>query len=499
MDNKGLHPNKKKLRFYFNKITIAPTILIIFYILLALVRFNPESGNQFLIFPGRFHPLILHFPIVLILTTTAFVLMGFFNPIFKKPLIITSLLWASVLFSFIAIFAGYLLFVSEGYSGDLVSNHLYGALVTGISISICLIIYDSNQNGILSSKYGFYLMLGLANLSLAYTSHLGGSLTHGEDFLTAPLKALLPAKIIDKAPEEMLVFGDMVSTVLETKCVSCHNENKSKGDLLLNSYEAVFAAGKSEKYAVVAGDTSKSELITRVLLPEDHDDRMPPDGKPGLTENEISLLNFWITSGASDTLKYGQIENQKVLSEIEGLMPGIQQAQYKIIEEKEAFDAALLDLKKTGAQLGVEIEADGLSNDKYFGMKMKFPPAPVGNEELKKFSAYFPYFSRISLASANIDDDALFLLAKMPQLRRLILQKTSINGEGLPYLKDLAFLEELNLSFTPIEDANLLHLLTFKNLKKVYLFGTPVQPEVIAALQKHKPELEIILEEGPFY
>jgi uncharacterized membrane protein len=499
MDNTGLHPNNKKWRFYFNKITIVPTFLIIIYVLLALVRFDFEPENQLLIFIGRFHPLILHFPIVLILTTTAFVLMGFFYPVYKKPLIIRSLLWSSVLFSFTAIFAGYLLFVSEGYSGELVINHFYGALATGAFISICLIIYELNQNRKLNSGFGFYLMLGLANLSLAYTSHLGGSLTHGEDFLTAPLKALLPVKKVDKSPEDMLVFQDMVATVLETKCVSCHNENKSKGDLLLNNYEAVMAAGKSQKNAVVPGDTSKSELITRVMLPEGHEDRMPPEGKPGLTENEISLLTYWISSGASDSLKYGQIEDQDVLSEIEGLMPGIQQAQYKIIEEKEAFDAALLELETIGAQTGVEIEADGLSNDKYFGMKMKFPPAPVDNEALKKFSAYFPYFSRVSLASANIDDDALFFLGKMPQLRRLILQKTSINGEGLPYLKDLAYLEELNLSFAPIEDANLLHLITFKNLKKVYLFGTPVQPEVIAALQKHTPELEIILEEGPFY
>ncbi|EPR68587.1 c-type cytochrome domain-containing protein [Cyclobacterium qasimii] len=343
------------------------------------------------------------------------------------------------------------------------------------------------------------MFLGLANLSLAYTSHLGGSLTHGEDFLTAPLEALLPAKKIDKSPEQMLIYADMVATILDTKCVSCHNENKTKGDLLLNSYMALLEAGKSEKHAVVPEDTSKSELIVRVLLPEDHDDRMPPEGKPGLTSNEITLLSYWITNGASDTLKYGDIENQEILAEIEGLMPEIQHAQYKILEEKEAFNAALQELQEIGKQVGVEISADELTNNKYFGMKMKFPPAPVGNEEIKAFSVYFPYFSRLSLASSGIDDDALFLLAKMPQLRRLILQKTNINGEGLPYLKDLPHLEELNLSFTPLDDGNLLYLLDFKNLQKVYLFGTPVKPEVIAALQKHKPDMEIILEEGPFY
>ena len=252
-------------------------------------------------------------------------------------------------------------------------------------------------------------------------------------------------------------------------------------------------------HAIIPTDTANSEVLVRVLLPLDHDDRMPPEGKPGLTENEITLLTYWIENGASDSLKYGDIKNEKILSEIEELMPTIQQAQYKILEEKEAFNTALLELQEIGKKVDAEVTADELSNGKFFGLKMKFPPGPFGNEELKEFSPYFPYLSRISLASSNIDDDALFLLGKMPQLRRLILQKTNINGEGLPYLKDLPNLEELNLSFTPLDKGHLLHLLDFKSLQKVYLFGTPIEPEVFEAIQKHRPELEIILEEGPFY
>ncbi|WP_460518600.1 c-type cytochrome domain-containing protein [Cyclobacterium sediminis] len=499
MDNKELPSSTKMWTKLFGKRIIIPSIFIFSYLIMLLVPFNFDQQNDWFVLLGRFHPLVLHFPIVLILVTTGFLLMGFFNPNFNKPIIILSLLWTSVFFSFVSILAGYLLFISESYSGNLVSNHLNGAMATGISITLCLILYELNFQRKLKAGFLFYSLLILANFSLAYTSHMGGSLTHGEDFLTAPIDALLPAKKIDKAPEDMLLYEDMVATIFETKCVSCHNENKSKGDLLLNNYDEVFASGKSKKQAVIPGDTSKSEVMVRVLLPEDHDERMPPEGKPGLTDNEISLLSYWISRGASDTLTYGDIDNDEVLTEIEALMPDIQQAQYKIIKEKEAFEAALQELREIGDPMGVDISADDRSNGKFFGLKMRFPPAHIGNEEIKAFSPYFPYFSRVSLASSNIDDDALFLLGKMPQLRRLILQKTNIKGEGLPYLKNLENLEELNLSFTPLDEGNLLHLIGFKNLQKVYLFGTPVKPEVISALQKHKPELEIILEEGPFY
>ena len=499
MDNNDLPQNNLKWDFLLNKKFILPIFLVTTYLAIFLVPISVAAENHLLVFFGRFHPLVLHFPIVLILITTGFILMGFFNPSFNKPVIIRSLLWASVFFSYITILAGYLLYIAEGYSGVMVKNHLNGALITGISISICLIIYESILQRNLKEGFGFYLILGIANLSLAYTSHLGGSLTHGDDFLSAPLAALIPAKKIDKAPEDMLLYEDMVATIFETKCVSCHNENKSKGNLILNSYKEIFEAGKSEKYAIIPSDTANSEVLARVLLPLDHDDRMPPEGKPGLTENEITLLTYWIENGASDSLKYGDIKNEKILSEIEELMPTIQQAQFKILEDKEAFNTALLELQEIGKKVDAEVSADELSNGKFFGLKMKFPPGPFGNEELKEFSPYFPYLSRISLASSNIDDDALFLLGKMPQLRRLILQKTNINGEGLPYLKDLPNLEELNLSFTPMDKGHLLHLLDFKSLQKVYLFGTPIEPEVFEAIQKHRPELEIILEEGPFY
>ncbi|WP_244874486.1 c-type cytochrome domain-containing protein [Cyclobacterium marinum] len=499
MDNKELPSTTNLWIQLAGKRIIIPSFFIISYLFMLLVPTNFDEQNHWFVFLGRFHPLVLHFPIVLILVTTGFLLMGFFNPNFNKPVIIRSLLWASVFFSFVSILAGYLLYISESYSGNLVSNHLNGALATGISISLCLIIYELNYQRKSKGSFVFYFLLIVANFSLAYTSHMGGSLTHGEDFLTAPLDALLPAKKIDKAPEDMLLFEDMIATIFETKCVSCHNENKTKGDLLLNNYEEVFAKGKSKKQAIIPGDTSNSELMVRVLLPDDHDERMPPEGKPGLTDEEISLLSYWISSGASDTLTYGDINDEKVLTEIEALMPDIRQAQYKIIKEKEAFEAALQELRQIGDPIGIDISIDERSNGKFFGLKMRFPPAHVNNDEIKAFSPYFPYFSRVSLASSNIDDDALFDLGKMSQLRRLILQKTNINGEGLPYLKDLENLEELNLSFTPLDEGNLLYLIGFKNLQKVYLFGTPVKPEVISALQKHKPELEIILEEGPFY
>lgn len=39
------------------------------------------------------------------------------------------------------------------------------------------------------------------------------------------------------------------------------------------------------------------------MLPEGDDDRMPPKGKPQLTEPEIQLIHWWIAQGGADFKK----------------------------------------------------------------------------------------------------------------------------------------------------------------------------------------------------
>jgi hypothetical protein len=67
--------------------------------------------------------------------------------------------------------------------------------------------------------------------------------------------------------------------VLAKYCVSCHSAEKSKGDLRLDTFEMITKGGEAGA-ALVAGDAKKSPLVARLLLPADHDDHMPPDGKP---------------------------------------------------------------------------------------------------------------------------------------------------------------------------------------------------------------------------
>ncbi len=474
-----------------------------FSLLVLVLPTDQEATYPLLTLVGRFHPLVLHFPIVLILLLVIQVVVGKLHVAFRHPLLTKSLLLLACFSSFVAILAGYLLFFTEEYSGQMVKNHLVGGVLTGLFISLATIVYYLWEIQALAfGAYIYHSLLVASAVSLGYTSHIGGSLTHGADFLTEPLEALFPPKssLPDKPMEEMLLYEDVIATMLDAKCVNCHNENKTKGGLLMNSHAALLKAGDSGKAAIVAGEPEDSEMVVRMLLPPDHDDRMPPEGKPGLSENEIELVKFWISKGAPRDLKLGELdENSDLNRSLAAMLPQINRTRHRIALEKEAFEKVRQELEEVAKKINVRISVDEKAEGKSFGLKMLFPPSPFSNRELLELAPYAGYFSSLSLASADIGDDELFFIGKMENLERLYLPKTGVDGSGLPYLIHLEKLHELNLSFTSLQGGHALHLLDFPNLKKVYIYGTPVSKEVIQALQERKSDTSFILEEGPNY
>src|SRR5206468_8690213 len=96
-------------------------------------------------------------------------------------------------------------------------------------------------------------------------------------------------------------YAARVAPVFEQKCTGCHNAEKRKGKLRLDSFENVMHGGK-DGVVVKPGDLAHSQLFRRINLPPEEKDFMPTDGKPPLTPSEIKVIELWIRSGATDTL-----------------------------------------------------------------------------------------------------------------------------------------------------------------------------------------------------
>jgi hypothetical protein len=94
-------------------------------------------------------------------------------------------------------------------------------------------------------------------------------------------------------------FKKDIAPVLETSCVKCHNPEKKKGKLDMTTKEA-FMKGGGDGKIVEPGKADESEMIKSILLPEDHDDAMPPQDKaPRPTAAQIEALKKWINAGAA--------------------------------------------------------------------------------------------------------------------------------------------------------------------------------------------------------
>ncbi len=109
--------------------------------------------------------------------------------------------------------------------------------------------------------------------------------------------ALWPIEITLE-PTQRIEFVRDIQPILEFNCVACHREEYAKGGLRLDQAESAFAGGDSGR-GIVPGKSSASLLYTSTILPEDHDDLMPPTNKGGpLDKSATDLLRHWIDQGA---------------------------------------------------------------------------------------------------------------------------------------------------------------------------------------------------------
>ncbi|WKN31091.1 hypothetical protein PZB74_19255 [Porifericola rhodea] len=476
---------------------------IVFSIILVTLPFWPAPDeaevSSWLLFSGRLHPLVIHFPIVLLFILLLWEVLIVFKWFERQALFQFIIHIISILSSIAAVLIGFALYQSGGYSGSLMQNHLYMGLGVALGAIWAFVLFVNlvQQRADTSSK--LYLgSLFITNLLVVFASHLGGSLTHGEDFLSEhfPIKTSSTDTLSQKPIEEMLVFEDVIQSALQSRCYSCHNENKTKGDYLMTRFSNLLEGGKSGKTAISPGSVEDSELLIRIHLPKNHDDHMPPEGKTSLSPEEITLLEQWISKGAPQGLKLSDIQLDTTFYTL--LYRKAQQLQQEMLirQQKNMELDGLIRLVAYEEQQFV-LEKDRNSNG--LVLSMHFPPESFDDNTLADLQMIFPHLHKVSLAASSVSDDALYHLGQMDKLSELHLQNTQIRGSGLTQLQKLENLELLDLSGSQIDDAGLLHVVKIKNLKHLYLYETAVSPAVCDALAKNNPELEVHLERGTFF
>lgn len=91
-------------------------------------------------------------------------------------------------------------------------------------------------------------------------------------------------------------FREQIQPILETNCVRCHNKDKVKGGLRMDTYEKIMEGGDTAD-AIVPGKPEESELLIRVHLRPIDEGVMPDEGQM-LKHEDLKLLDAWVETGA---------------------------------------------------------------------------------------------------------------------------------------------------------------------------------------------------------
>ena len=260
----------------------------------AAVLFEEEPAPSWLRFLGRLHPMIVHFPIALIVTAGGLEALHLMRG--KESHSPTALVCIRLgaLSAAAAAGAGWILADTQTFGRAVESTVLWHRWL-GISALAFAVIASvagaAVERGLGARLYRVTLFAAL--LAVSGAGHLGGELVHGEDYLFEVFSKSEPALAIE-APES--VYAQKIAPILEESCYSCHGPEKQKGKLRLDSKGEAFK-GDRATWLIIPGNAAESELFKRVSLPADDFDIMPADGDT-LSPEAIEALRSWIDNGA---------------------------------------------------------------------------------------------------------------------------------------------------------------------------------------------------------
>ncbi len=413
---------------------------------------------------GHWHPVVLHFPIVLLLMAVYLS--------FTKSGVPRILLAIAVMSVLVTAVTGLLLGSGSVDKGQLLARHQWSG--SGAAL-IAVAWYWLDGLGLGRQIYTKVLQIALI-LVVGFAGHYGGMVTHGEEFLALP-----GTKERKKIPDNPLIYGDIVTRVLEDNCVSCHNPNKQKGELVMTTYSDIMKGGKSGN-TVVPGDPERSGLIMRLHLPPSDKDHMPPESKKPLSEAEIQILERWIALGASDSLKLDRLPSNEPLvalvNEMRSPDPMEQWANLPFVA-----DSTLENLSSDYLTIN---RVAGSSNAVSINMYMPPEYDPRLILDLRRIA---PNIVELDLSGLPIGEREMGLIALCGNLDRLELDRTPITDTEMEQLKGLPELRLLKVYGTGIGDKSLPVLENLATLKKLFLWNTAVTENGLEELRTKRPSL----------
>ena len=446
-------------------------------------------------FIGHLHPVLVHLPIGILLLACLFLWQSKKDKSENLQKTTNFILLLGMISAIVSCITGLVLARNGDYSEGMVNWHRW----MGISVALVSIFtfYCRRTQSLLQWQW---ILATLLLVLIFITGHLGGSLTHGPDYLTEPLTNFSDEDSVafKRRPvpnvQEAFAYNDVIEPIFHARCYTCHGKSRQKGKLRLDQPDLLMKGGKDGP-VIVVGKPDKSELIKRIFLPKEDDHHMAPKEKPQLTESEKLLVRWWVENDADFAKKVKDIQqSDKVKLALAAL-------QHESQEEKKSTDvpetavekaeeASVTRIRNLGALVLPVSQSSNYLEADFITVKN------IRNADMALLIPVSRQLVWLRLSGSTITDSALTVLGQLQNLTRLELDHTGITDQGLDQLLSLSQLQSLNLVDTKVTAAGVVKLVKLKKLRAIYLYQTEIDRKEWPSLKKSLPNA--ILDSGGY-
>ncbi len=448
-------------------------------------------------FIGRFHPVLVHLPIGILLFALLLLWLSRMQKYSSLVPAVRIALLLGAISAIVSCVSGLFLASNGDYDEQTVFWHKWMGLSVAMVSSFCYVLF-SFPNSFQGQKKLAFGFSGILLIIIFITGHLGGTLTHGEGFLTEPLKKIFgdsipmaKRKIIPNV-QEAKVYDDIIQPLLQNKCYKCHSSVKQKGGLRLDTREWIVKGGKDGEI-LGNGYIEKSELYKRLMMDPLEEHHMPPKGKPQPSEAEIAIIHWWISSGTSFDKKvkdFNQPEKMKqILLSLQSADNGPKSnPEVPTAHVEAASDSVLAKLRESGVViLPVGAGSNYLSVNIISGQQYGLS----GDQLASMLEPLARQLIWLKMGNINLTEKGMRSIGRLKALTRLSLDHTGINDQALSQVQGLDSLQYLNLVGTAVTAHGLIAIKGLLKLHSIYLYQTRIGRNDWESLFKAFPKAKL--------
>lgn len=239
-------------------------------------------------------------------------------------------------------------------------------------------------------------------------------------------------------------YNSRIDPIFEKYCTACHDHNKNKGQLRLDSYRQLNFSGRSGANLL---SSEKNLIIDRMSLPANNRLAMPPYGRERHSQSELALIKLWLSKDRTGSLTEADFPDAPEKANV---------ITFKNIDWE--------DIKARRAPFKNEVE----------NLKKNYPHALAYIARTSEYLILNTYVIRTEFNDISL----LEFVQVANQLKELNLAGTQISDKSIETIQTMLNLETLDIRDTSITKKHLEKLITLPKLKLLFINSNIVSTEI---------------------